>query len=85
MNWKPGDVAIISNEADCPDHKWKGATITLTKFLGAHPHRYSNRTDWWEAEECYVKEAVLRKPYDGNKKTSWSDCIFSPKELIVLE
>jgi hypothetical protein len=90
MNWKAGDRAII----DCHPHacapdceKYAGTECTLVRFMGGVERggRFC-RNAWLTDAGVAVAEAVLRKPpYDGNEKTSWSDCVFKPKELVLVE
>jgi hypothetical protein len=86
MNWKIGDLAIIVHfEGDIvPPHE--------EKFIGEEceiigtSHGYLD----WEISVCgttkYVSERhLIKRPYDGNELCEWSDCIFQPKVLELVE
>ena len=81
MNWKVGDRALIIDDATAQSgcEHWCGQEVVLLK-----PHLNFGRTDWFVGEGIVVMEAVLRPLYDGNEKTSWEDCIWQPKELVVI-
>jgi hypothetical protein len=93
MNWKAGDVAIIATNTIClpVDNSLKGATCELVTYLGSqHDFGICVINNCWEAlDSCgksvWVDEKCLRKPYDGNELCEWSDCVFQPKVLELVE
>ena len=84
MNWKPGDLAIIDENAnsDVASRCFLGSTVTLIKFVGLAPDNGAY-TDMWEISSdkpngTFASESILRKPYDGHESCSWEDCIWKP-------
>ncbi len=89
MNWKAGDKALVDAPSALTDGGCiNGQLVRLLRFEGRIEDGRSDQIDWWQVRaddsEKWAREVVLRKPYDGNEKTSWKNCVFQPKELVVV-
>jgi len=88
MNWKPGDRAIIVTAAyvSSEGHDSKKTVGEIVHII-SHPYLIGGvmavdiePLGWWN----HADVACLRPidDYDGMEVTSWSKCIFQPKELV---
>jgi len=87
MNWKAGDRAIMIN---CVIIANEGQECTITGPMEEGIDRITFEYYMGWPIECatglYVSYPHCLKPisYDGNEKTSWSECAWQPKELVVV-
>ncbi len=91
MNWKVGDRALfvsVNGNSDHPD--CYGQECQLIRYIGRYnpsPTEYMTRA-WqvqFSSKSHPVNELCLRPIYDGNEKTSWSECIFKPLTRVLSE
>ena len=91
MNWKPGDIAIYHNPHSRV-HGWEVEILTPLRLVNPRSqggpvmgHEFdpgipplSKYRGWSNIPEAF-------KPLPpANKVTEWKDCVFKPKELLVV-
>ena len=79
MNWKPGDRALVADGATSQDglEHWRGQEVVLIRASWADD-------GYWDVDDSTaIHERGLRPIYDGNEKTSWENCIWSPLTVLA--
>jgi len=94
MNWKAGDRAIVIKSENYPCMHGQQVTVlsTFINRFGEHlveidepiPPGRKFSPGPVSAGIGYRSNALKLIPYDGNEKTSWEDCCWQPKELVVV-
>lgn len=92
MNWKPGDRALCIT----PGSNICGLEVTVMSGLqfdlaieidgsvGFSSHHIVE-PDICERDFIWVASPRHLKPiYDGNQKSSWEDCAWTPDEVVTL-
>ena len=91
-NWKAGDVAIIAPHGD--GRLPAGSEVLLVKYVGntwgttASGDRVLARNAWSIEQDCcpekvVCSEALFRPLPPPDEVTSWEDCVFQPKVLVL--
>jgi hypothetical protein len=92
MNWKPGDRGILVNCRDLENEgleceiiavpAWGRDRQTGERFVGIY---IITTTGEWCAYPYQLKPIPPDEDeYDGYEVTSWDDCVFKPKELVLM-
>lgn len=85
MRFKPGDLAeVLPHDGNIPG----GEIVTIISYEGVYDNGLKRCENCWNVnwngdKEWVVNDRVLKPLYDGNEKTSWEDCVWQPKELVV--
>ena len=92
MNWKIGDRAIVLR-SHYPDRLGLIVTIMSELIIGPHkahgentPYHFVDAPSRVEGFEYAAIRPQDLGPlhYDGNETTSWDECPFKPKELVIV-
>ncbi len=80
MSWKAGDMALIEG---CKTHPyWNGKIVTVLSFpyeeMSTRFGSMQTYVDIDAVEGANANICILRKPYDGHDKCSWSDVVWEP-------
>ena len=93
MNWKVGDKAVILKSV-FPDRV--GVVVTIMSALRlAVRHKQYGKNVWVHNVNLRPRSIVtsdyasyppecLGPLYDGNELSTWSECEFKPKELVLV-
>ncbi len=86
MNWNIGDRAILVNDGSCESDclQYIGSECVIVAVCEGEFH------DWdvdCGGQLLEVKNSGLRPipdEYDGNEASSWDECPWQPKELVMI-
>jgi hypothetical protein len=88
LNFKPGDLAIISPNAYTSDPSlefMRGQVVELIKYLGDFQYtRNAWQIKFLLSIDLMISETLLIPLPGPSEKGSWENCVWKPKELELV-